>query len=69
LFNIVGQREENAQDKKGKADDGDREEVSRPVLPEVVLGISQEVPYLLEDGRTSLPIIFPLNRNRILSPK
>jgi hypothetical protein len=69
MLEVVGQGEEDSQDEEGEADDGDGQEVPRPVLPEIVLGITQEIPYLLEDGRTSLPMILPLKRNRILSPK
>lgn len=46
---VVGKGEEDSEDKKGKANNGDREYVADSVLPEIVESLFQEVLYFLDD--------------------
>jgi hypothetical protein len=66
---IVGEGEENAQDKEGQTDDGNRKNVPPPELPEVVGGFFEEKLYFLGFQSASFRISFPLYRNKILLPK
>jgi hypothetical protein len=66
---VIGEGEKDPHDEERKTNNGAGENIPGPVLPEVVQGVMEKIFYFLEDGRTSFPIIFPLNRNKILSPK
>ena len=59
VLEVVREREEDAQDQEGQADDHDREDVPGPVLPQAVGRDRDEVLQLLENERPSFPMSFP----------
>jgi len=44
---VIGQGEENSQDQERETDDGDREYIPNPVLPEIIQGFLGEIFQLL----------------------